>query len=221
MTGEVADHPVMPPVFDDAFRATLDTLIAWRRDVRRFSDREVPAPLIEYLLDLAQYSPSVGNSQPWRWLRVESAEKRAAIQQNFRASNAAALAGMPGERAHVYSTLKLEGLQQAPVQFAVFCDRATRQGLGLGCHTMPEMLEYSVAAMLSTFWLAARAAGLGVGWVSILEPRAISRSFDLLPSWKLIAYLCVGWPDEEHLDPELERHRWQARTGVGRRVRTV
>jgi 5,6-dimethylbenzimidazole synthase len=86
---------------------------------------------------------------------------------------------------------------------------------------MPEMLEYSVAAMLSTVWLAARAAGLGLGWVSILEPLAVGRLFDAPPSWKLIAYLCVGWPEEEHLDPELERQRWQARTGVGRQVRIV
>ncbi len=221
MTDQVADLPIAPPVFDDAFRARLDTLISWRRDVRRFSERAVPASMIEYLLDLAQYSPSVGNSQPWRWVRVESPEKRAAIRENFRASNAAALAGMPGERAHLYSTLKLEGLNQAPVQFAVFSDQATRQGLGLGCHTMPEMLEYSVAAMLSTVWLAARAAGLGLGWVSILEPLAVGRLFDAPPSWKLIAYLCVGWPEEEHLDPELERQRWQARTGVGRQVTIV
>jgi 5,6-dimethylbenzimidazole synthase len=104
------------------------------------------------------------------------------------------------------------------VQFAVFCDRATDQGFGLGCHTMPETREYSVAVMISTFWLAARAAGLGVGWVSILDPEAIGDLLEVPRAWKLIAYLCVGWPKESHLDPELERHQWQARTATGRCV---
>ena len=214
-------RPVTAPCFDDAFRARLEALIAWRRDVRRFSDRPVPPALIERLLDVAQFSPSVGNSQPWRWVRVESSEKRAAIRANFLAANAAARGVQKDERAHAYAMLKLEGLDRAPVQFAVFCDRETEQGFGLGCHTMPEMLRYSVAGMVSTFWLAARAAGLGVGWVSILEPEQVAHLMEVPPSWLLVAYLCIGWPEEEHLDPELERHDWQARTSDGRRVRIV
>lgn len=221
MSGVITHDATAAPGFDDAFRARLDTLIAWRRDVRRFSARQVPPPLIEHLLDLAQLSPSVGNSQPWRWVLVESPEKRAAIRADFLASNAAAREVMPDERARLYASLKLEGLDRAPLQFAVFCDRGTGQGNGLGRHSMPEMLEYSVAAMVSTFWLAARAAGLGVGWVSILDPRRVGLLLEVSPAWKLIAYLCVGWPEEEHLDPELERHAWQRRTEVGRLVKVV
>jgi 5,6-dimethylbenzimidazole synthase len=212
------DDAAVPPDFDDAFRARLETLIAWRRDVRRFNGQPVPAALIEHLLDLAQLSPSVGNSQPWRWVRVASAAKRSAIRANFLVSNAAALRAQENNRARVYASLKLEGLDRAPLQFAVFCDRATEQGFGLGCHTLPEMQEYSVAVMVSTFWLAARAAGLGVGWVSIFDAEEVSRLLEIPPAWKLIAYLCVGWPEEEHLDPELERHGWQPRTSAGRRV---
>jgi len=211
----------VPPRFDDAFRNTLADLIAWRRDVRRFRERPVPRALIDRLLDLAQLSPSVGNSQPWRWVLVDSVEKRAAIRANFVAANAAAQRAQSDERARAYAALKLEGLDRAPVQFAVFCDQATEQGFGLGCHTMPETREYSVAAMVSTFWLAARASGLGVGWVSILDPEQVGHLLETPPSWKLVAYLCVGWPEEEHLDPELERHDWQARTGAGRKVRIV
>jgi 5,6-dimethylbenzimidazole synthase len=181
--------------------------------------RAVPPDLIEHLLDVAQLSPSVGNSQPWRWVRVDSAAKRAAIRANFLASNAAAHSEQPDERAAAYGALKLAGLDRAPVQFAVFCDRTTEQGLWLGRRTMPETLEYSVAAMVSTFWLAARAAGLGVGWVSILDPVAVGCALEMPAAWKLIAYLCVGWPDEEHIDPELERHDWQPRTEAGRQVR--
>lgn len=210
-----------PPVFDAAFRDRLATLITWRRDVRRFSTRPVPQSLIEDLLDLAQLSPSVGNSQPWRWVQVDSAEKRAEIRANFVTSNAAACQDQTKERARAYTALKLEGLDRAPLQFAVFCDRATAQGHGLGCHSMPEMLEYSTVLMVATFWLAARAAGLGVGWVSILDPGRISCLLDTPPDWKLVAYLCVGWPESEHLDPELERHGWQSRTSAGRQVRIV
>jgi len=215
MTGEAT------PDFDDAFRVKLEALIAWRRDVRRFSDRPVPSSLIEHLLDIAQLSPSVGNSQPWRWVRVDSPEKRAQIRANFAACNEAACQSQPQERALAYAALKLEGMDRTPVQFAVFCDRATEQGFGLGRQTMPEVLEYSTVVMISTFWLAARAAGLGVGWVSILDPAEVSRLLDTPPCWKLVSYLCVGWPETQHLDPELERYGWQSRTNAGRQVRIV
>ncbi|WP_428486246.1 5,6-dimethylbenzimidazole synthase [Rhodopila sp.] len=211
----------MAPSFDEAFQARLATLIAWRRDVRRFSDRPVPPSLIDDLLDTAQLSPSVGNSQPWRWVQVDSPVKRSEIRINFLASNAAACQAQPGERARTYASLKLAGIDRAPFQFAVFCDMATEQGSGLGRHSMPRMLEYSTVVMISTFWLAARAAGLGVGWVSILDPRTVSRLLDAPPSWELVAYLCVGWPETEHLDPELERHGWQSRTCAGRQVRII
>lgn len=211
----------LPPCFDQAFRSQFETLIAWRRDVRRFSDQPVPSALIEGLLDVAQLSPSVGNSQPWRWVRLESPAARAAIRANFVASNAAACGAQPDERALAYASLKLAGLDRAPVQFAVFCDRATGQGSGLGCHTMPEMLEYSTVGMISTFWLTARAAGLGVGWVSILDPMRVGRLVDAPVGWKLVAYLCVGWPETDHVDPELARYGWQQRTGVGRQVKVI
>jgi 5,6-dimethylbenzimidazole synthase len=83
---------------------------------------------------------------------------------------------------------------------------------------MPETLEASVAVMVGTFGLAARAAGLGVGWVSILDPAAVASCLRVPDSWRLVAYLCIGWPEEERLDPELVRHEWQERTGEGRRV---
>ena len=221
MTQRSIDNADRPPCFDAAFRARLATLIAWRRDVRRFSTRPVPQALIEELLDLAQLSPSVGNSQPWRWVQVDSTDMRHEIRANFIASNAAARQAQQGERRRAYASLKLEGIDRAPLQFAVFCDRATTQGHGLGCHSMPEMLEYSTVLMVATFWLAARAAGLGVGWVSILDPGSVGRLLDTPPAWKLIAYLCVGWPESEHIDPDLERRGWQPRTSAGRRVRIV
>jgi 5,6-dimethylbenzimidazole synthase len=210
-----------PPSFDAAFQHRLETLIAWRRDVRRFSGRPIPPDLIEHLLDLAQLAPSVGNSQPWRWVQVESAEARADIRSSFLACNGQAMAAQSDERAQVYAALKLEGMDRAPLQFAIFCDLGTAQGHGLGRHTMPDMLEYSTVAMITTFWLAARAAGLGVGWVSILDPGQVAATLAVPETWRLVAYLCIGWPKEEHLDPELERFGWQARETAGRRVKIV
>jgi 5,6-dimethylbenzimidazole synthase len=200
-----------PPKFDNAFRDRLAKLFAWRRDVRRFKPDRVPSPLIEELLGLAALAPSVGNSQPWRFVSVETLSAREAVIANFNACNAAALDSYEGERAALYSSLKLSGLREAPVHLAVFCDHATEAGFGLGRTTMPEALDYSVVAAIHTFWLCARAENLGVGWVSILDPRQVCRTLDVPAQWKLIAYLCVGFPQEEHLDPELERHNWQAR----------
>jgi 5,6-dimethylbenzimidazole synthase len=215
MTGPAPDEA---PAFADAFRADLARLFAWRRDVRRFRPAPVSEDLVDGLIDLAHLSPSVGNSQPWRWVRVESAAARARVRASFLRCNAEALASYAGERAACYAALKLEGLDAAPVQFAVFCDHAVREGHRLGRLTMPETLDYSVVTAISSFWLAARAHGLGVGWVSILEPEAIRDALDCPAAWRLVAYLCVGWPVEEHRDPELARHGWQARTEAGRLV---
>lgn len=207
-----------PPVFDRSFRARLAELIAWRRDVRRFTSEPVDGALVEHLLDLAQLAPSVGNSQPWRWVAVESARARAVVRDSFARCNAAALDRLEGERAALYARLKLAGLEAAPVQLAVFCDRATPQGHGLGRATMPEALDHSVVAMITTFWLAARAHGLGLGWVSIVDPDEVARALDVPDTWHLVAYLCLGWPRETHIDPELERHGWQAREARSRRT---
>jgi 5,6-dimethylbenzimidazole synthase len=204
-----------PPRFDDRFRAELDCLIAWRRDVRRFRRDPVPRALLAEVLALAQGAPSVGNSQPWRWVEVASAAKRAAVRANFEACNADALAAQAPSRADLYARLKLEGLDAAPAQFAVFCDHAATQGHGLGKATMPETLDYSVAAMITVAWLAARARGLGLGWVSILDPARLAADLGVPSSYKVIAYLCLGWPEEEHEVPELERAGWQERTPLG------
>jgi 5,6-dimethylbenzimidazole synthase len=195
--------------------------MAWRRDVRHFADRAVSPALIDDLLDIAQLSASVGNSQPWRWVQIDSAAKRTLVRANFLQANAEARAAVPVERQDHYERLKLEGIDKAPYQFAVFCESATPQGSGLGRHSMPETLDYSVVAMIANFWLAARATGLGVGWISILDPVGLTRLLDTPPSWKLIAYLCVGWPEDDHPDPELQRLGWQSRTATGRQVTVI
>jgi 5,6-dimethylbenzimidazole synthase len=209
-----SDPAARPPSFDDDFGARLDALIRWRRDVRRFRRDPVEAGLIDALIGLAVCAPSVGYSQPWRFVKVEDPARREAVRDNFRRCNREALEDYHGARAKLYASLKLSGLDDAPVQLAVFCDEATEAGQGLGRKTMPETLRYSVVTAVHTLWLAARARGLGVGWVSILDPDAVMRALDLPADWSLIAYLCIGYPEEEHADPELERSGWERPQGL-------
>ncbi|PZR83053.1 MAG: 5,6-dimethylbenzimidazole synthase, partial [Hyphomicrobiales bacterium] len=117
-----------PPIFDSAFRDRLANLFAWRRDVRRFKPDPVASSLIEDLVRTAALAPSVGNSQPWRFVSVETLVARHAVIANFNACNAAALASYEGERAALYASLKLSGLREAPVHLAVFCDHAAEAG---------------------------------------------------------------------------------------------
>jgi 5,6-dimethylbenzimidazole synthase len=197
------------------FFSLLTELLRWRRDVRQFRTDEIPEAELLELLRLAQLAPSVGLSQPWRFMRIRSAAARASVRENFERCNQAALSGYQGEDAALYARLKLAGLDQAPVQLAVFCNGASPTGRGLGRRTMPEMLEYSVVTAVHTLWLAARAKGIGMGWVSILDPDALAKSLNVPEGWRLIAYLCLGRPAETNTVPELERVGWEHRQTLG------
>ncbi len=199
-----------PPLFDETFRETLDALLVWRRDVRRFATTPLEAGVVDRLVERACLAPSVGYSQPWRFVLVESPRVRSSIRANFLACNREALAEYAGERARRYAELKLAGLDDAPVQLAVFADTGTEAGHGLGQRTMPAMLHYSVVTAVHTLWLVARAWGIGVGWVSILDPVAVRESLEVPPSWDLVAYLCIGYPEAESMTPELVRAGWQS-----------
>jgi 5,6-dimethylbenzimidazole synthase len=198
-------------VFDHVFRARLRELLAWRRDVRRFRREPLPSGTLEALIELACLAPSVGLSQPWRFVIVEDGTIRAAIRNNFEICNAAALAAQSGQRAGLYARLKLAGLDEAPCHLAVFADRSTVQGHGLGRHTMPEMIDYSAVTAVHTIWLAARAQGIGMGWVSILDPSAVAALLDVPAVWKFIGYFCLGYPQAADTVPELEQEGWEQR----------
>jgi 5,6-dimethylbenzimidazole synthase len=205
------EKPPAPPSFGTDFSEAFRDLILWRRDVRRFRTDPLPEGMIENLIELACHAPSVGNCQPWRFVLVGSDQRRQAVRASFERANAAALDGYDGETRALYARLKLAGLDAAPVHLAVFADQQTERGAGLGRQTMPEALRYSVVGAVHTLWLAARAEGIGLGWISILEPDVVTRVLEVPESWALVAYLCVGWPVEEHIDPELERAGWQER----------
>ena len=200
--------------FDESFRARLHDLFAWRRDVRHFRPDPLPHGALDRLLGIACLSPSVGLSQPWRFVTVDDPARRAALVTIFETCNAAARAGYDHETASLYGTLKLAGLREAPAQVSVFADVGTPLGRGLGRQTMPEMAEYSVVAAICTLWLAARAEGIGLGWVSILDPDAVARVLDVPPDWRLVGHLCLGYPDYDSETPELERLGWERRAAL-------
>ncbi len=199
--------------FSSAFAAELDELLRWRRDVRRFRTDPVPDAVLEACLTAVERAPSVGLSAPWRFVRVISEQALEAALANFEAANADALAGYSGEQAARYATLKLAGMRKAPVQFAVFCDDETAKGAGLGARTMPEARAYSVVGAITYLWLAARARGLGLGWVSILDPERLARDLAVPAHWRLVGYLCLGWPEAESETPELVTAGWESPPG--------
>lgn len=196
-------------MFDESFLAEFLELLESRRDVRHFKADPIPDETIAQLVQLTRFSPSVGYSQPWRFVRVDSPERRAAVIASFHRANADALSSYEGERAALYARLKLSGLHEAPVHLAVFCDATTGTGKGLGAKTMPQTLDYSTTMAIYTLWLAARARGIGVGWVSILEPAAVQHALDVPHEWHLVAYLCVGYPATYEKTPELCRAGWE------------
>ena len=203
--------PPAPPVFDAAFEDKLLELFRWRRDERHFKTDPLADGELDDLLKLVSLAPSVGNSQPWRFVKVTSPDRRQAIRDNFMTCNAEALGDYQGDKARLYASLKLEGIDRAPVQLAVFVDNDTDTGLGLGRKTMPETLAYSVVGGIYLLWLAARARGIGIGWVSIIDPVEVAKILDVPDSWSLVAHLCIGYPEEQHIEPELQRVGWQDR----------
>jgi 5,6-dimethylbenzimidazole synthase len=216
--GPTADVPTSDaaaldaPAFDDAFRQQLAELFRWRRDVRRFRRDALAPGLVERLLRLADLAPSVGLSQPWRFVLVDDPARRAAVRASFARCNATALAAQEAGRAGLYARLKLAGLDDAPCHLAVFAEPDPAQGHGLGRGTMPEMVHYSAVMAVHTLWLAARAEGLGLGWVSILDPAAMAEALDVPTGWGLIGYFCLGYPEAEGDTPELEVAGWERRT---------
>lgn len=203
------------PVFDDAFRVKLQALIQWRRDVRRFKPDPVAPAVLEELLRLAAFAPSVGLSQPWRFVMVDNRERRAAVRRNFEIANADALADYSAERKALYARLKLAGLDEAPHHIALFAEPEPSKGHGLGRRSMPETVAYSAVMAAHTLWLAARAYGIGVGWVSILDPSAIASTLEVPSPWLFIGYFCVGYPKVEDDTPDLERSGWERRRQDG------
>ncbi len=204
-------NPVSREPFDEAFRERLDQLLRSRRDVRHFRKDPVDPALVQHLLESAMLAPSVGFSQPWRWVVIEDPELRSRLLADHAAAKEEAGHIYQGALADQYQGLKLSGIGEAPVHIAVFADCSTETGHGLGRQTMPGTLLWSVVMAIYALWLRATAEGLGVGWVSILHPPAVAAALSVPEPWTFVAYLCVGWPEEYAASPELETKGWESR----------
>jgi 5,6-dimethylbenzimidazole synthase len=196
-------------LFSDDQAHVLDDILRWRRDVRHFRTDPVPEALLDRLRGAMNYAPSVGNARPWRVIRVRDVRLRAEVRANFLGCNRAALESYDPAAQADYVRLKLAGLDEAPVHLAVFTLTDPPEGRRLGRRTMPDTLRQSTAMAIHTLWLAARAANLGLGMVSILDPRAMEVLFALPAGWEFSAYLCLGWPESHDDTPLLHRAGWQ------------
>lgn len=187
-------------------------LLRWRRDVRHFKTDPLPDAIIQNLMQAIALAPSVGNSRPWRIVRVKSDELKEKIIANHGEANQKASQDYEDKERDEYQTLKLAGLKEAPLQLAIFTDTSPSAGRGLGRQTMPETLAYSTVIAIHQLWLIARTLNIGVGWVSILNAKSLNETLEVDPSWQLTAYLCIGYPAYDDDTPELHRTGWQENT---------
>jgi 5,6-dimethylbenzimidazole synthase len=191
---------------------TLIETLRWRRDIRHFRTDPIESDTMAAIEAAVDLAPSVGNSRPWRIIRVNSPARRQAVIRCFEKAKDEAGRIYENEGRRAYDALKLAGLREAPVHLAFFTDLAPVEGRGLGRQTMPETLLCSTVTAIHTLWLVARALNVGVGWVSILDPEKVSKLLDVPENWKLTGYLCLGYAKEHQNLPELHRRRWQSNT---------
>jgi 5,6-dimethylbenzimidazole synthase len=201
--------------FTETEKRGLYKAIYERRDVR---DRFVPTPITDEVLykvlDAAHHAGSVGFMQPWSFLVIRSAQVKEQVKTLFDRANLAATQVFDGERRQIYSQLKLEGIREAPLNVCVTCDPTRNGPHVLGRHSVPETDVYSTCCAIQNLWLAARAEGIGVGWVSIFD-RVELRTLLGIPSHViLVAYLCLGYVSEFLPRPQLEMKGWLPRLPI-------
>jgi 5,6-dimethylbenzimidazole synthase len=199
--------------FGECERIGVYRAIRERRDIRRgFLPEPLPDDVLYRLLNAAHSAPSVGLMQPWRFIVVREITVRQAVHKIFLDANQEALSGYEGAQKENYAGMKLEGILEAPQNLCVVCDPQSSQGHQLGRRTMPETAIYSAVCAVQNLWLAARAEGVGVGWVSILEPNLLRRALNIPDRITPVAYLCLGYVDAFAGEPDLERFGWEKRT---------
>ncbi len=198
--------------FEMQERDAVYRAIATRRDVRRgFIDKPMPDELLRRLLSAAHSAPSVGFMQPSRFIVIRHRGVRNAIHEAFLQANEQAKATYSGERREQYANLKLEGILEAPQNLCILSDPHSERGHQLGRHTMPETAIYSTVCAIQNLWLAARAEGVGVGWVSILNPARLREILHIPARIVPVAYLCLGYVERFAAEPELQRSGWETR----------
>ncbi|MDR6224837.1 5,6-dimethylbenzimidazole synthase [Desmospora profundinema] len=194
-------------------KEVLYRVIRARRDIRHFRSDPVPVDKLTRILEAAHHAPSVGFKQPWNFIVIRSYTIRNQIRELFQEANREEVAKLSQDkRQKLYKRLKLEGILEAPFNLAVTCDRGRDASFQFGQGQMPEMDLYSTCLAVQNLWLAARAEGIGVGWVSILDPEKAEKLLGLPNRVKLIAYLCIGYPVEFREQPMLQEVGWKSRT---------
>jgi 5,6-dimethylbenzimidazole synthase len=209
----VADllEPEEPRVLSEETRRAIYEVIALRRDIRHFLPDEVDEVVLTRILEAAHLAPSVGFSQPWHFLVVRARASRERIRQSFLRCREAEAARFPPERRAAYLAYKLEGILEAPVNVCVVVDLRDHGEPILGTTAQPEAMRASACCAVENLWLAARAEGVGVGWVSIVEPAVLRSELALPPGIEPVAYLCVGHPVAFRSRPMLEETGWMRR----------
>ena len=201
----------MVDVFSPAERTTLYRVIESRRDVRAFRSDPIATNTLARILGAAHSAPSVGLMQPWNFIVIRDAVTKSRVKALFEIQNELALANYAGARADLYGSLKLEGLEEAPINLCVTCDRTRSGPHVLGRNTVVDTDLYSTCCAVQNLWLAARVEGVGVGWVSILDYEDLRPILGIPASVVPVAYLCIGYPREFLDEPELQRHGWATR----------
>jgi nicotinate-nucleotide--dimethylbenzimidazole phosphoribosyltransferase len=200
--------------FDAAARDALYRVISARRDVRNYRPEPIPDDVIWRLLEAAHQAPSVGFMQPWNFLLIRDPSLRKQVHANYVDVNRRAAQAYEGDTNLRYRSLKLQGILDAPLNLLVTCDRTRGGPSVLGRATMPETDLYSTCLAIENLWLAARAEGLGIGWMSIAEPECLCRIFGLPDAVVPVAYLTLGWPVEMPDEPLLARVGWRQRASL-------
>ncbi|HUB83638.1 MAG TPA: 5,6-dimethylbenzimidazole synthase [Bryobacteraceae bacterium] len=199
------------PFSDDEKRGVYRA-IHERRDVRgQFLGDAIPAEVLGRILNAAHHAPSVGFMQPWDFIVIQDAAVRRAVYENFDRANCRAAAVYDGEARKAYARMKLAGILDAPVNICITCDREREWGRGLGRQTDSATDLYSTVCAVQNLWLAARAEGLGVGWVSILDFEELKALLGIPAGHTPVAYLCVGYVSVFRERPDLEENGWQQR----------
>ncbi|NTJ42519.1 5,6-dimethylbenzimidazole synthase [Agrobacterium larrymoorei] len=207
------DHALLPAErFSDDERAAVYRAIETRRDVRdQFLPDPLPDELVERLLKAAHAAPSVGFMQPWNFTLVSDAETRQAVWQAFSRANEEAVAMFADDKQALYRNLKLEGIRKAPLSVCVTCDPTRGGDVVLGRTHNPRMDVYSTVCAVQNLWLAARAEGIGVGWVSIFHDEDIRAILGIPAHIEIVAWLCLGWVEQLYAEPELAVKGWRQR----------
>lgn len=198
--------------FSDFERRALYRAIRERRDVRsQFRADPIDPEILARILSAAHHAPSVGFMQPWDFIVIDDARIKQAVKSLFERENERAASHYEGERATLYRKLKLEGIMESPLNLCITCHRSRGGPHVLGRNTILETDLFSVCLAIQNMWLAARAEGIGVGWVSILDQGELSRTLSLPADVYPVAYLCIGHVSEFLANPELEQKGWSSR----------